>query len=91
EYLGLTGNVIHAADALSAGLADAFVPSNALAELAASLRPSTVASGDDVVAAIDAVTAEHRTACDAGASLLARQRDAIDAAFGAATVQEIVA
>ncbi len=91
EYLGLTGNVIHAADALYAGLADAFVPSNALAELTASLRAGTFTSGDDVLAAIDAVTAQHRAACDPATSMLARQRDAIDAAFGAATVQEIVA
>lgn len=91
EYLGLTGNVIHAADALYAGLADAFVPSNALAELVASLRAGNFASGDEVLAAIDASSAVHRATCDPAASLLARQLDAIDAAFGAATVQDIVA
>lgn len=91
EYLGLTGAVIHADDALYAGLADGFVPANALAELAVSLRGTRFDSGDAVLAAVDACVARHRDACDPSSSMLARERESIDAAFGAATVMEIVA
>lgn len=91
EYLGLTGTVIHADDALYAGLADAFLPGNALAELTASLRATRFDSGDAVLAAIDAATAAHRQAGTPASCELARQRDAIDAAFGLPTVADIVA
>jgi enoyl-CoA hydratase len=91
EYLGLTGTVIHAADALHAGLADAFVPTNALAELVAELRAGRFDSGEAVLACIERHLAPHRGACDASASQLARQREGIDSIFAAPSVMEIVA
>ncbi|MBY4898071.1 enoyl-CoA hydratase/isomerase family protein [Cupriavidus sp. AU9028] len=90
EYLGLTGTVIGAADALYAGLADAFLPANALAELQASLRASRFDSGAALLAAIDAATANHAAACDPAQGMLARERQAIDAAFAAPSVQQVL-
>lgn len=91
EYLGLTGAVIHAADALHAGLADAYLPANALAELQAAMRAATFSTGDAVLDFIAARTTPHRAACNPGESQLAAQRDAIDADFAHATVPAILA
>ncbi len=90
EYLGLTGAVIHAADALYAGLADAYLPANALAELQAAMRATTFATGDAVLDFIATRTAAHRAACLPGDSQLASVRDAIDADFAHAAVADIL-
>jgi enoyl-CoA hydratase len=90
EYLGLTGTVIHAADALYADLADAYLPSNALAELQAAMRATTFATADAVLDFIAARTAPHRAACIPGESQLAFRRDAIDMDFAHTTVGDIL-
>ncbi|MBB1633791.1 enoyl-CoA hydratase/isomerase family protein [Cupriavidus sp. UME77] len=91
EYLGLTGAMIHAADALYAGLADAYLPGNAMAELVQALRAREFADGDAVLACIDEATAAHRAACPPGESQLAKLQDEIDGLFAGASVTAIVA
>ena len=91
EYLGLTGVVIHAADALFAKLADAYLPANAMAELAASLQAHAFDSGDAVLAHIATFTNQHTAACVPQTSQLAQQAEAIDTLFAGATAQDILA
>ncbi|KWR88819.1 enoyl-CoA hydratase/isomerase family protein [Cupriavidus sp. IDO] len=91
EYLGLTGALIGAADALYAGLADAYLPGNALAELVASLRTQQFDSGDAVLAHIAAFTSQHADDCVPSQSQLAVLRDQIDRIFAGTTVQDILA
>ncbi len=91
EYLGLTGAVLHAADALYAGLADAYLPGNAMAELVDVLRARQFGSGDAVLACIDEATAAHRAACPPGESHLAALQGEIDRLFAGASVIDIVA
>ncbi|WP_066733619.1 enoyl-CoA hydratase/isomerase family protein [Cupriavidus sp. D384] len=90
EYLGLTGVVIHAADALYAKLADAYLPANVMAELAASLQAHAFDSADAVLAHIATFTDQHATACAPQASQLAQHAEAIDTLFAGATAQDIL-
>ncbi|RZT41904.1 enoyl-CoA hydratase/isomerase family protein [Cupriavidus agavae] len=90
EYLGLTGVVIGAADALYAKLADAYLPSNVLAELVASLQARTFGSGDAVLAHVAGYTAGHAGACVPSESRLAQQAGSIDTMFGLDTVGGIL-
>ncbi|RLK45536.1 enoyl-CoA hydratase/isomerase family protein [Cupriavidus plantarum] len=90
EYLGLTGVVIHAADALYAGLADLYLPANALAELVASLHAATFDSGDAVLAHVDTFARSHADACQPRDSELAKLYDPIDRLFAGATVEAIL-
>jgi len=91
EYLGLTGVVIHAADALYAKLADAYLPANAVAEMVASLQAQTFGDGADVLAHIASFTQQHAGACTPQESQLARQAEQIDALFGRGSVPEMLA
>ncbi|MCY1529655.1 Enoyl-CoA hydratase/isomerase [compost metagenome] len=91
EYLGLTGTAINAADALYAGLADAYLPGNRLAELVDSLRAQQFASGDAVLAHIEGFTAPHRADCPPAQSTLAGLSAQIDALFAGNTAQDILA
>ncbi|WP_265920633.1 enoyl-CoA hydratase/isomerase family protein [Cupriavidus nantongensis] len=91
EYLGLTGTVIHAADALYAGLADAYLPGNRLAELVDSLRAQQFASGAAVLAHIETFTAPHRADCAPAQSTLAGLSAQIDLLFAGNTAQDILA
>jgi len=77
-YMGLTGDSFGGADAIYAGLADAYVPTARLVELIDELARNPVA---DVVAGF---------AEDAPAPLAAHRTE-IDAAFAHDTVEEIVA
>ena len=86
NYLGLTGLTIGAADALTIGLADVFVPGAELPALHA-LIASTPGAG--LPAAIRAFAAPF--ASMAGESELQTQRTSIDAHFGAASVAAIMA
>jgi enoyl-CoA hydratase/carnithine racemase len=86
NYLGLTGLTIGAADALYVGLADVFVPAPQLGELDALLASTP---GAQLAAAVRAFGA--RFATDAGQSVLATQRAAIDLHFGAGSVAAIMA
>ncbi|MBO0763474.1 MAG: enoyl-CoA hydratase/isomerase family protein [Hyphomicrobiaceae bacterium] len=79
-YLGLTGEVMRAADAICARFSDAFVPT---AKLPALVDRLVDARGGPVGAAIRGL------AEDPGQSELARRRAAIDAAF-ASTEMELV-
>jgi enoyl-CoA hydratase/carnithine racemase len=82
RYLGLSGEVVNAHDALYAGLADAFVPSDALPALLAAL-----AEGGDVRAHV----ARFAQASDPAHGVLAAQRALIDRHFGQPTVPAIMA
>ncbi|WIK84577.1 enoyl-CoA hydratase/isomerase family protein [Pseudoglutamicibacter albus] len=90
-FLSLTGLHIGAADALYAGLADAFVPSASWDALIAQLeRVSSSAEVDDVVAGFAApVTDAHEEAPGAGRLELARGW--IDEVFSRDSVEEIFA
>lgn len=79
-YLGLTGARLGAADAIYAGLADAYVPSSRQGELI-----------DALIAGSPADEALARFACDPGAPPLARHRAAIDRCFAKGSVKEIFA
>ncbi len=77
-YLGVTGEVIGAADAMYAGLADVFVPTSQLAtlqELLAAPRQS------DIRETIREFTAPFRLQVEPEASTLATERSAIDRHF----------
>ncbi|WP_345042838.1 enoyl-CoA hydratase/isomerase family protein [Georgenia daeguensis] len=82
RYLALTGARIGAADALALGLATHFVP-------AASVVALLDDAGADGTAA--ALARHAADPAEAGASVIAPHRDAIDAAFSAGTVPEILA
>ncbi len=79
-FLGLTGERLKAADAIHAGIADVFVPSENFAEL-----KSRLAAGDNFDAALRGLSS------DAGAASLADARGAIDKHFSLGSVAEIVA
>lgn len=86
-YLGLVGSRIGAADACAVGLADAFVPSEALPALKDALAGARWdgASGD-VVASVVAEFSAHP-----GEPALAPHRALIDRCFAYDTVEEILA
>ena len=83
-YLGVTGEVIGAADAIYADLADVFVPG---AELAA-LQDSLINSAD-ARAAIEAFASRFGPQTDPAQSRLAKDRSAIDRHFAFDTVAAI--
>ncbi|WP_433610876.1 enoyl-CoA hydratase/isomerase family protein [Prescottella agglutinans] len=84
-YLGLTGARASGADAVAAGLATHFVPSDKLDALAGDLR--AMQGGD--AAEVDRVLARHATA--APASELADRQDEIDRVFGSGSLTDMVA
>lgn len=90
EYLGLTGTMIHAADALYAGLADAYLPSNVLAEVASDLRGRTFDNGQAVLDHIATFTQQHREACVPAQSQLAGLSAEIDRIFAGDTMVDIL-
>ena len=88
-YIGLSGARLHAADLLHAGLATHFVPSSALPELSPALSSCTSAADVDGVLTklsqpVDALPA------DAKPPTLAPNREAIDAALGYDSIEEIL-
>jgi len=86
-YLGVTGETIEAADALYAGLADVFVPSDripALIDFIVSFE------GADIRDAIRDFTMPFRTQADPAGSRLAAQRAVIDRHFAHDDVAAIV-
>ncbi|CUX45113.1 MULTISPECIES: enoyl-CoA hydratase/isomerase family protein [Rhizobium/Agrobacterium group] len=82
-WLGLTGNAVTAADAIYAGFADYFVPSDRLEALMQDLSQTTDVEG------VEAAIAAY--AIDGGEGVLAANRDIIDATFRFDTVEEIFA
>ncbi|WP_188381198.1 enoyl-CoA hydratase/isomerase family protein [Oxalicibacterium faecigallinarum] len=86
-YLGLTGEIIGAADALHAGLAHVFVPRKALPDL---VRILGSVSDRDYAAAITAFAAPYQTQISPDECVLAKHRADIDRHFSYDTVEEIV-
>jgi enoyl-CoA hydratase len=85
-WMGLTGEIVDAADAIFAGFADYHVPSDRLGDVVEALgllRPG--AADEEVAAAINGFATEP------GESRLATHRDLIDQAFGFDSVEEIMA
>jgi enoyl-CoA hydratase/carnithine racemase len=85
-YLGITGATIGAADALYAGLADAFIPAAQLPALTAMLESTTKS---DIYKAILDFAAPFKEQIDPADSMLARHRDLIDQYFAAGDVHAI--
>ncbi|PTR30447.1 enoyl-CoA hydratase [Rhodococcus sp. OK519] len=81
-YLGLTGASASAADAVVAGLATHFVPSDKLEALAGEIRSMNGTDVDGVLA---------RYTIDAPASELADQLGEVDRVFGSGSVTDMVA
>jgi len=86
HYLGLTGLVIDAADALYVSLADLFIPFSQLPGLHALVE---MTDGAALAAALRDFAAPF--AAQVGESVLRIQRAAIDAHFGAASVPAVMA
>lgn len=84
-YLGLTGARLKAADAVYAGVGDAFVPRDKLAALVDALAAADLADRK----AVDRVVAGF--AAPAGSAPLAVQREAIDRCFAADSVEGVLA
>ncbi|MBC3937199.1 enoyl-CoA hydratase/isomerase family protein [Undibacterium sp. CY7W] len=87
SYLGLSGEVIGAADALYAGLADVFIPS---AELPALMQLLHTSDSTDLRAQIHQFAAAYRDQADPAGSQLAQQRDLIDTVFSADSVSNVM-
>lgn len=86
-YLGVTGDIIRAIDALYAGLADIFIPTTALPALFNMLASH---DGGDIRQAIQTFAAPFKKEADPNASTLAMQRDAIDRHFSHDDVLAII-
>jgi enoyl-CoA hydratase/carnithine racemase len=84
-YLAVTGEMIGAADAIHAGLADVFVPGEALPALQAA-----IVSAGDARAAAQAFAQPFAAQADPTASRLAQARGAIDHHFAHRSVQAIM-
>ncbi|MEC5216148.1 enoyl-CoA hydratase/carnithine racemase [Actimicrobium sp. GrIS 1.19] len=87
-WLGVTGEIITAADALYAGLADLFVPAAELPALQALIADSTDAY---LRTAIRNFAAPFAAQCDPLSGVLAQHRAAIERHFAFDSVPEIVA
>lgn len=86
-YLGVTGTIIGAADALCAGLADIFVPA---AELGALRQLIEQQAGPDLVRAIRDFCAPFVGQADPAGSFLAKNHSAIERHFSAVSVAHIL-
>ena len=91
RYLAVTGETIGAADALYAGLADAYIDDAALPALVDTLRTELFERGADVVACIEREAAAHQVVPQADASPLASIRALIDRHFALPDVARILA
>ncbi|WP_156461883.1 enoyl-CoA hydratase/isomerase family protein [Rhizobium sp. Leaf321] len=85
-WMGLTGDVVDGADAIHAGLADSFVPSEKLDDLVAAIGQLP---GGSEAEAIQAVIDGFTVSAEGGR--LAQNRDVIDRTFAHDTVEEILA
>ncbi|WP_323766481.1 enoyl-CoA hydratase/isomerase family protein [Marinovum sp.] len=84
-YIGLTGSLLGAGDAIHAGLADCYMPADRLEQLVTAL--AAIPPEADKAALADAIAGLSEPA---PASTLAGQRAAIDDAFAAPTVEDIL-
>ncbi|APA85024.1 enoyl-CoA hydratase/isomerase family protein [Paraburkholderia sprentiae WSM5005] len=91
RYLAVTGETIGAADALYAGLADAYIDDAALPALIDTLRCERFERSADVVACVERETRAHQVAPQPGQSALAKARILIDRHFALPDVARILA
>ena len=91
RYLAVTGETIAAADALYAGLADAYIDDAALPALVDTLRSEVFERGADVVACVERETAAHKVVPTPNTSPLADTRAFIDRHFALPDVTQILA
>jgi len=85
EFLGLTGHVLGAADAMAVGWADACVAAHALDALVQAIADATAVDGVGALSAVNPFT------LDPGPSPLAAHADMIERAFAPADLAAIVA
>jgi enoyl-CoA hydratase len=85
EFLGLSGQVLGAADALAVDWADVCVTADRLDALVQAIADATAVDG------VGALSAVNAFAADAGPSTLAARRDLIDRVFAAHDLPAIVA
>jgi enoyl-CoA hydratase/carnithine racemase len=90
RYLAVTGETIGAADALYAGLADAYIDDEALPRLVETLRTEAFVEGTDVVACVERECAAHRVVPTPDTSLLASTRAFIDRHFALPDMRQIL-
>lgn len=91
EYLGVTGAVIGAVEALYAGLADGYLPFAALQGVLAHLREQVFSDGEAVLAALRDACHPHRADLSVMPNVLAARRVQIDRHFAAPNVRAILA
>jgi enoyl-CoA hydratase/carnithine racemase len=91
RYLAVTGETIGPADALYAGLADAYIDDTALPALVDTLRSEVFERGVDVVACVERETAAHKVVPTPDTSPLADTRAFIDRHFALPDVAQILA
>jgi enoyl-CoA hydratase/carnithine racemase len=91
RYLAVTGETIDAADALYAGLADAYIEDAALPALIDTLRSELFERGVDVVACIEREALAYQVVPQPEASSLAQARALIDRHFALPDVARILA
>ena len=85
EFLGLSGQVLSAADALAVDWADVFVPAAGLDELVQAIADAAAIDG------VGALSAVNGFSGDAGPSMLRGRRELIDRVFAAPDLPGIVA
>ncbi|MEM5369523.1 enoyl-CoA hydratase/isomerase family protein [Paraburkholderia azotifigens] len=90
RYLAVTGEIIGAADALYAGLADTFLPDEAIPALIDRLKSHTFEVGADVVACVQHEAESHRVTPLPDVSPLADARVLIDRHFALPDVAQII-
>lgn len=90
RYLAVTGETIGASDALYAGLADSYVPDNAIPGLIDRLKTQPFEQGADAVACVEREAGFHRVAPLPDVSPLADARMLIDRHFALPDVAQII-
>ena len=91
RYLAVTGETIGPADALYAGLADAYMPDDATPALIDKLKSQAFEQGADVVAFVQREAELHKVVPTPDISPLADARALIDAHFARPDVAQILA
>src|SRR5690349_13975238 len=90
RYLAVTGETIGPADALYAGLADAWLPDQAIPALIDRLKTQSFELGADVVAAVLHETQSHKIVPTPDTSPLADARTSIDRHFALPDIVQII-
>ena len=90
RYLAVTGETIGPADALYAGLADAWLPDQAIPSLIDRLKTESFEQGADVVAAVLREAQSHKIVPTPDTSPLADARTSIDRHFALPDIVQII-